>query len=366
MQPLTNHSADAAATVQTCTQCGTQLAPSLLSCPTCQRLVHADQLKVLAQRAEQCAQAQQCTDALSTWREALELLPPDSQQYRAILAKVETLGQQVEAGGSAGAKASPDAATASGHSGWGKAVAALSVVGLLLLKFKFLPIFLLTKAKLLLVGLTKAKTVFSMLAFLGTYWTLWGWKFALGFVVTIYIHEMGHIAALQRLGIKATAPMFIPGFGAFVRLQQYPASPREDARIGLAGPLWGMGAAIASYAVFLATDWAIFAAITHVTAWINLFNLLPFWSLDGNRGFRALSRSQRWIAVAVLAAAWAVSKEGLLILLLIMASVRAFAADAAAIPDRRALLQYAGLIIILAGLCIVHVPVPTSVVSITH
>jgi Zn-dependent protease len=82
--------------------------------------------------------------------------------------------------------------------------------------------------------------------------------------------------------------------------------------------------------------------------------LLPLWSLDGARGFRALSRSQRWIAVAVLTAAWVVSKEGLLILLVIMASIRAFASDAAQTPDRRALLQYACLVIVLAALCMVH------------
>ena len=352
--------------MQACSQCGTQLAPGLLSCPTCQRFVHAEQLKALAQRAESYAQAQQFTDALTTWRETLELLPPGSQQYQAILTKIETLSQQVESGGSTAATAPHSAAETPAQSGRGKVSAGLGVVGLILLKFKFLAIFLLTKAKLLLVGLTKAKTLFSMLAFFGVYWTLWGWRFALGFVITIYIHEMGHVAALQRLGIKATAPMFIPGFGALVRLQQYPASPCEDARIGLAGPLWGMGAAIAAYAVFWMTGWAIFAAITHVTAWVNLFNLLPLWSLDGARGFRALSRSQRWLAVAVLAAAWAVSKEGLLVLLVIMASIRAFASDAAQTPDRRALLQYACLVIILAGLCMVQVPTAADVVAIAH
>src|SRR3989454_12639768 len=81
-----------------------------------------------------------------------------------------------------------------------------------------------------------------MLLSAGVYWAAWGWKFALGVVLSIYVHEMGHVQALQRYGIKATAPMFIPGVGAVVRLKQYPASPREDARVGLAGPLGGLGA----------------------------------------------------------------------------------------------------------------------------
>jgi len=90
------------------------------------------------------------------------------------------------------------------------------------------------------------------------YWTIWGWKFALGVVLSIYIHEMGHVQALQRYGIKATAPMFIPGLGAVIRLKQYPADAREDARVGLAGPLWGLGA-LAAYVVYRATGVGVWA-----------------------------------------------------------------------------------------------------------
>src|SRR2546422_5007806 len=68
--------------------------------------------------------------------------------------------------------------------------------------------------------------------------------------------------------------MFIPGVGAVVRLKQYPASPREDARVGLAGPLWGLGATAAAYAAYLGTGGGIWAAIAHFGAWVNLFNLV--------------------------------------------------------------------------------------------
>src|SRR5690349_22006017 len=100
-----------------------------------------------------------------------------------------------------------------------------------------------------------------MLASIGLYWALYGWKFGLGFVLSIYIHEMGHVTALARYGIPATPPMFIPGFGAFVRLKAYPANPGEDARTGLAGPLWGLGAALAAMGVSIATGSDLWAAI---------------------------------------------------------------------------------------------------------
>src|SRR6266571_1294423 len=224
-----------------CPQCGTHIAPALLACPSCQRLVHADELKRLAADAEQAVKAGDRSAALAAWREALDLLPTDSTQHQVVAARVEELSRALD-------RAPTPAATRPG-SRWGKGAAGLGALGALLAKFKFALVFVLTKAKLLLLGLTKASTLFTMLLSAGVYWAAWGWKFALGVVLSIYVHEMGHVQALQRYGIKATAPMFIPGVGAVVRLKQYPASPREDARVGLAGPLWGLGAAaVASFA----------------------------------------------------------------------------------------------------------------------
>jgi len=175
-------------------------------------------------------------------------------------------------------------------------------------------------------------------------------------VLSIYVHEMGHVQALQRYGIKATAPMFIPGVGAVVRLKQYPASPREDARVGLAGPLWGLGAAAAAYAAYLGTGGGIWAAIAHFGAWVNLFNLVPVWQLDGGRGFRALTRRQRGIAAAVIALMWLLTGEGLLVLLLVAAAVASFAGRAAETPDAPALLEYTWLVAALSLMTLIHVP----------
>src|SRR5207247_11147993 len=99
------------------------------------------------------------------------------------------------------------------------------------------------------------------------------------------------------------------------RRKQHPPDGREDARVGLAGPFLGVGAASAAYALYFATRAGIWGAIAHVGAFINLFNLMPVWQLDGGRGFRALTRRQRWIAVGVIGLAWLLTSEGLLVLL---------------------------------------------------
>jgi Zn-dependent protease len=104
---------------------------------------------------------------------------------------------------------------------------------------------LVANAKLLLIGLTKLPTLFSMLLY-SRFGSSGGAAFGVGLVACIYVHEVGHVAALRRYGIAASAPMFVPGLGAFVRLKQYPSDAHEDARTGLAGPLWGLGASLAA------------------------------------------------------------------------------------------------------------------------
>lgn len=326
-----------------CAACQTDLAPRLLACPSCRALVHAQELASLAMAAERDEAAGDADAAVRAWRRALELLPPEAAQAESVRVRVDTLTKRIES--------SRPHATA--LPAW---LAPLGVVGLVLWKFKFLVGLVLTKGKLLLVGLTKSSTLFSMLAAVGVYWTLWGWWFALGFVLMIYVHEMGHVAALSRLGIRASAPMFLPGLGAVVRMDQYPASPREDARVGLAGPMWGLGAAMAAYGGYLATGQPLLGALAHSAALINLFNLVPVWQLDGARGMRAVNRAGR-IGVALIASgAFVATREGTLLLVGLAAWWTVFHRDTPQESDPLATGQLAFLVVSLTLLSQVRVP----------
>jgi Zn-dependent protease len=223
-------------------------------------------------------------------------------------------------------------------------------VGVVLWKFKTFALLALTKGKLVLLGLTKLSTFASMLAFFGVYWGLYGWRFALGFVLSIYIHEMGHVIALRKYGIAASSPMFIPFVGAMVRLKQYPANVAQDARVGLAGPIWGLGATIVAWLSAIATGHPIWYAIAHTSAWINLFNLIPIWQLDGGRGFRALTRKQRGMALGAALVMWAITEETMLLLIAAGALYRLFSKDYPVEEDNGVLTQYVGLIVLLAML----------------
>ncbi len=286
------------------------------------------ELDALVQHAKLAGQARDWHGARQAWAKALELLPPDSEEYRLTKTRIENIDLQLSEGNV-----------------WKKRFAKLGPIGtFLLVAF--------SKGKLLLLGLTKLSTFASMLAFFAVYWSIFGWKFALGFVLSIYIHEMGHVMALRKYNIAASAPMFIPFFGALVRMRQYPHNVGEDARVGLASPIWGLGSAVAAWLAAIATGLPIWYAIAHTAAWLNLFNLLPIWQLDGGRGFRALTRKQRGIAAAVAIGMWAVTHQTILLLIALGAGYRLFSRDYPAEDDNIILMQYAGLIVLLSMLMV--------------
>jgi Zn-dependent protease len=213
---------------------------------------------------------------------------------------------------------------------------------------------MLWKFKALVLGLTKGTTLFSMLLSLGVYWTAWSWKFALGLVLSIYVHEMGHVIALRRYGFKSTAPMFIPGLGAIVRLQQQVVNPREDADIGLAGPIYGLGAALVALGLWLATAQPIFATIAGVGAWLNLLNLIPIRPLDGGRGFHAMSARQKLLAAATVGAAYCFTEDGLLILIGLLCVLRVVGTKPGQEGSRKTMLVYCLLVAALSAVALVR------------
>lgn len=278
----------------------------------------------LVEHAKLAGQARDWHGARQAWVRALALVPPDSEEYRITKARIENIDLQL-----------------SSQNAWKKRFAKLGPIG------TFLAV-LLGKGKLLLLGLTKLSTFASMVAFFAVYWSLFGWKFALGFVMSIYIHEMGHVMALRKYNIAASAPMFIPFFGAFVRMRQHPGNVGEDARVGLAGPIWGFGAAVGAWLAAITTQMPVWFAIAYTAAWLNLFNLLPIWQLDGGRAFRALTRKQRVMAGLTATVMWAVVHQTFLLLIALGAAYRLFSRDYPSDGDNGVLMQYVGLIVLLS------------------
>ncbi len=154
-------------------------------------------------------------------------------------------------------------------------------------------LFALGKAKFLgvLASVLKLKTLGTMLLSIGLYATEWGWPFAAGFVLLIFVHEMGHALALRAEGIPAGAPVFIPFVGAFVAMHGQPRNAAVEARVAMAGPLVGSLAAWAALFAGLALHDELLIALGHTAVLLNLFNLVPVPPLDGGRIAGAFTRT---------------------------------------------------------------------------
>jgi Zn-dependent protease len=155
-------------------------------------------------------------------------------------------------------------------------------------------LFLLPKLKILTTG----GTAFVSIA---AYALLWGWTFAAGFVALLFVHEMGHVIALRREGIKASAPMFIPFLGAVVMAKRLGDDAAAEARVGLAGPLLGSVGAAACLAIHQATGSLFWQQLAYAGFLINLFNLIPVTPFDGGRAMAALAPAMWFVGLAVMA-----------------------------------------------------------------
>lgn len=165
-------------------------------------------------------------------------------------------------------------------------------IGALLAKFKFV-LLLLPKIKLL-------TTSASMLVSIAAYSLFFGWKFAVGFVLLLLVHEMGHVIQLRREGIEASAPLFIPFLGAVVGAKSLGDNALAEARVGLAGPILGSIGAAACAGIYLATGNVFWEALAFTGFFLNLFNLIPVSPFDGGRAMAAMAPWMWFVGLAAL------------------------------------------------------------------
>ena len=205
----------------------------------------------------------------------------------------------------------PEAQARTRQSHRGKAAAGVAVAGLL---------FLLGKAKFLgfLAGVLKFKTLATMLLSIGAYAIEWGWLFALGFVLLMFVHEMGHAIAMRAEGIPAGAPVFIPFVGAFIAMHGQPRDAAVEARVAIAGPVVGSLAAWAVLGAGLALEQRLLLALGHTAVLLNLFNLVPVPPLDGGRIAGAFTRTYWVIGYALGIVALLVTWSPLLLIVLVV------------------------------------------------
>jgi len=185
-------------------------------------------------------------------------------------------------------------------------------------KFKFAFVAVLKFLPILL------KTGGTMIISVWFYAIAWGFWFAAGFVLLLFVHECGHLVAAKRFGLKVGAPVFIPFLGALIALKEAPRNAWVESVVGIGGPLLGSAGALVCEILYLATDNMMFRGLAHTGFLLNLFNLMPVGFLDGGRIVTALSPWLWLVGFAVLIVLTITRFNFILLLILITALPRLF------------------------------------------
>jgi Zn-dependent protease len=245
-------------------------------------------------------------------------IPFDDTAINAKLAVMESYSSEGRSSSVDGHGPRSDAARR--QAAWKRLLAPLGVALLLVIKFG-------AKLKFLIAPIIKffpllLKTGGTMILSIGAYAMLWGVWFAAGFVLLIFIHELGHLLAARQQGLKVGAPVFIPFMGALIALKEAPKNAWIEAQVGIGGPMLGTLGAALCYAIHLITGQEFFAALAYVGFFLNLFNLVPIGFLDGGRIVTALSPWLWVIGLAIMGMLTIARPNFLLFLILILSLPR--------------------------------------------
>jgi Zn-dependent protease len=251
-----------------------------------------------------------------------------------------------------------------------KLLAPIGIAVLLVLKFG-------AKLKFLVIPLVKffpllLKTGGTMLFSMWAYALAWGWMYAVGFVLLIFVHECGHLLVARFFGLKVGAPVFIPFMGALIALKDAPKDAWMEAWVGIGGPLLGAAGAVLCEVLFVVSGNPLFRALAFSGFFLNLFNLAPIGFLDGGRIVTALSPWLWLVGAAVMVALLVLHPNFLVGLILLVSLPRLWflfrkKSDAQrryfeVTPGRRLAMagMYFGLIVfLLLGMALTHIA-PTS------
>ncbi len=148
---------------------------------------------------------------------------------------------------------------------------------------------------------------------------VFGWQYAVGFVLLIFVHEMGHFIAARHKGLDVGVPTFIPFVGAWIALKEQPINAETEAYVGFAGPLVGTAGALACYFLARQYDNQLLLALSYSGFFLNLFNLIPLSPFDGGRITSVLSPRVWFFGVPILIAMFLWRPSPMLIVIALLA-----------------------------------------------
>jgi Zn-dependent protease len=188
-------------------------------------------------------------------------------------------------------------------------------------------VFLIWKLKFVFVAIFKFKlftVAGSMLVSVAAYALLWGWQFAAGFVVLLFVHELGHVFEAKRQGLPVSAPMFIPFLGALIVLKELPDNAWNEAKVAIAGPILGGLGAAAVWGLGEYLDSDLLIALAFTGFFLNLFNLAPVSPLDGGRIVAAIHPSLWFVGLILLLGITVLAPNPIMLLILFLGGLESW------------------------------------------
>lgn len=126
--------------------------------------------------------------------------------------------------------------------------------------------------------------ILSTLLMVGFLWFLTqSWVIAVSLMFALFVHEYGHVLAMNRLGMGPARIYVIPFLGGLAKATLEPKNEWVGVLVSLAGPAFGLLAMLPLVAVGLATGDGQWMAAAFFVAMLNLINLVPAPPLDGSK-----------------------------------------------------------------------------------
>jgi Zn-dependent protease len=165
---------------------------------------------------------------------------------------------------------------------------------------------------------------------------------AVALVGGVFVHEFGHLMVINWAGAGPSRVRIIPFFGGAATMRRAPDSDFKGVLIAVAGPAFGLVAALPFWGLALATGQRAWLAGAFYVGALNLINLAPAAPLDGAKALGpALARIHpqleraALVIIALVALAWSISRGSLLFAAVIgFGALRAFAAGGLRPPAR--------------------------------
>jgi Zn-dependent protease len=115
------------------------------------------------------------------------------------------------------------------------------------------------------------------------WWFTGSWIAVVAILFGLLVHEYGHVLAMNAYGMGPARIYVVPFVGGMAKAQRRAESEWHGVLVSLAGPAFGLLAAIPFFGLYIVTGQGMWLEGVFYIAILNLLNLAPAPPLDGSK-----------------------------------------------------------------------------------